>query len=159
MRKKIGNCKKMIFSIFLLRKSRLEIGNSIESAVNRKSSDFGTHSICTYISICLQLLKSQLYSIYSSVTLITYSSIYVYYALQSVVSSMNLRVEIIGRISSTAAIQLSFNLVITLAIAHFNSRLPFFLNIQFARNVNLVSSLIRLTDLLAPVFVHYENER
>lgn len=85
------------------------------------------------------------------------------YALLSVVSSMDLRVEIIGRISSAAAIELSFNLVITLAIAHFNSRararLPFFLNIQFARNVNLVSSLIRLTDLFAPVSVRYENER
>lgn len=39
----------MIFSIFLLWKNRPQIGNSIESAVNKKSSDFETLYMYIYI--------------------------------------------------------------------------------------------------------------
>lgn len=115
-----------------------------------------------YIFICVQLFKITIIVYLFISNFHVYPSIYVDYAPLSVVSWMDLRVEIIGQISSTA-IELPFNLVISLAIAHFNSRararLPFFLNIQFARNVNLVSSLIRLTDLLALVPARCKNER
>lgn len=116
-----------------------------------------------YIHIYLYVRSYKNYSSNLLIHLKLLSRIYVDYAPLTVVSWIDLRVGIIGRISSTAAIELPFNLVISLAIAHFNScaraRLPFFLNIQFARNVNLVSSLIRLTDLLALVPARCKNER